>query len=37
MNRYRLDPESATRTAVARTLVGTAFVAGFAALVWAHG
>ena len=36
MNRYRLDPESATRTAVARTLVGTAFVAGFAALVWAH-
>lgn len=36
MNRYTLDKEGAARTAVTRTLVATAFVAGFVALVWAH-
>lgn len=36
MNRHRLDREGTTQAAVARTLVGTAFVAAFAALVWAH-
>lgn len=36
MNRHTLDKEGAARAAVTRTLVATAFVAGFAALVWAH-
>ena len=34
MNRYDIDREGATHSAAARALVATAFVAGFAALVW---
>ena len=36
MNRIDIDREGATYAAAARTLVATAFVAGFAALVWVH-
>jgi hypothetical protein len=36
MNRFSLDREGNRKSAVARTLVATAFVAGFAALVWVH-
>ena len=36
MNRQVLDREGAAQAAVARALVGTAFVAAFAGLVWAH-
>jgi hypothetical protein len=36
MNRNSYDREGAVRSAAASALVGTAFVAGFAALVWAH-
>ena len=34
MNRLTLDREGAKQSTAARTLVATAFVAGFAALVW---
>lgn len=36
MNRHDIDREGASYAAAARTLVATAFVAGFAALVWVH-
>jgi hypothetical protein len=36
MNRQSIDREGSIRSAAARTLVATAFVAGFVALVWAH-
>lgn len=36
MNRITLDREGAKHAAAARTLVATAFIAGFAALVWVH-
>lgn len=36
MNRNDIDREGARYAAAARTLVATAFVAGFAALVWVH-
>ena len=36
MNRNSLDREGARQAAAARTLVATAIVAGFAALVWVH-
>ena len=36
MNRYDNDRQGAAYAAATRTLVATAFVAGFAALVWVH-
>jgi len=36
MDRMSIDRQGGTRAAAARTLVATAFVMGFAALVWAH-
>jgi hypothetical protein len=36
MTRFDIDREGATYAAAARTLVATAFVAGFAALMWVH-
>jgi hypothetical protein len=36
MNRYDIDRQGAAYAAATRALVATAFVAGFAALVWVH-
>ena len=36
MNRYDIDRQGAGYAAATRALVATAFVAGFAALVWVH-
>ena len=36
MTRFDIDREGATYGSAARTLVATAFVAGFAALVWVN-
>ena len=36
MDRMSIDRKGGSQAAAARTLVATAFVMGFAALVWAH-